>query len=113
MGLCNNACMGGGCDEKTFATGLGLGLAFWKGAEGYKDVKYIATSLNNGLYTALNNEELKSCIGLYGSGTSCDTKLVKPISYCPTTNISSLVLFFDLSDLETNTKWSKGKIYSS
>ena len=81
MGLCNNAFMGGGCDEKTFATGLGLGLAFWKGTEGYKDVKSIATSLNTGLHTALNNEELKSCNGFYGSGTSCDTKLVKPISY--------------------------------
>ena len=95
----------------SFTPGLGLGLAFWKGAEGYKDVKDIATSLNTGLHTALNNEELKSCDGLYDSGTSCDTKLVKHISYCPT--ISSLILFFDLSDLETNTKWSKGKICSS
>ena len=81
MVLCNNAFIGGGCDEKTFATGLGLGLAFWKGTEGYTDVKSIATSLNTGLHTALNNEELKSCNGFYGSGTSCDTKLVKPISY--------------------------------
>ena len=61
----------------TSATGLGLGLALWKGAERYEDVKYIANNLNEQLITALNNDDLNDCSGFYDSTTSCDAQLVK------------------------------------
>ena len=51
--------------------GLGLGLAFWRGEDRYKDVSYISASYDIGLYTALNNEQQKEC-----SDGSCSGKLV-------------------------------------
>ena len=51
--------------------GLGLGLAFWKGEEQYKDVKYISANYISALYTALNNEQQNDC-----SQGSCSGKLV-------------------------------------
>ena len=51
--------------------GLGLGLAFWRGENRYKDVSYISASYGTELYTALNNEQQKNC-----SDGGCSGKLV-------------------------------------
>ena len=51
--------------------GLGLGLAFWRGEDRYKDVSYISASYGTELYTALNNEQQKNC-----SDGGCSGKLV-------------------------------------
>ena len=51
--------------------GLGLGLAFWRGEDRYKDASYISAHYDAGLYTALNNEKQKDC-----SDGGCSGKLV-------------------------------------
>ena len=50
---------------------FGLGLAFWRGENRYKDVSYISASYGTELYTALNNEQQKNC-----SDGGCSGKLV-------------------------------------
>ena len=57
--------------NSNICSGLGLGLAFWKGEERYQDVDYISTTYGAGLYTALNNELQYDC----ASG-ACNGKLV-------------------------------------
>ena len=55
-----------------------LGLAVWKTAEAYEDIKYIASNSPHGkgeVYTALNNENEEDCNTDHGND-NCDGKLI-------------------------------------
>ena len=58
-----------------FCNDRGLGLAVWKSAEAYEDVKYIASHNGAEVYTALNNENEEDCNTDDGK-TQCDGKLI-------------------------------------
>ena len=63
-----------------FCNGHDLGLAVWKSAEAYEDIKYIARYSPHGekaeVYTALNNENEEDCNTDHGQYTNCDGKLI-------------------------------------
>ena len=73
--------------------GLGLGLALWKGADGYEDVKSLAYYLNKSLVSALTNNKKVECNGLYNSTTSCDAQLVRFINIFPSSCFYYLTYF--------------------
>ena len=64
-------------DAYNFCNDRGLGLAVWKSAEAYEDIKYMTKSnLNKAeVYTALNNENEEDCNTDDGN-TDCDGKLI-------------------------------------
>lgn len=66
-------------DSYNFCNDRGLGLAVWKSAEAYEDIKYIARhgpfEQHSTVYTALNNENEEVCNTDDGK-TQCDGKLI-------------------------------------
>ena len=65
-------------DAYNFCNDRNLGLAVWKTAEEYEDIKYISEHHANWeyLWTALNNENEEDCNTDHGQYTNCDDKLV-------------------------------------
>ena len=67
-------------DAYNFCNDRGLGLAVWKSAKEYEDIKYIASycpSENwSEVYTALNNENEEDCNTDHGQTYNCDEKLI-------------------------------------
>ena len=61
-------------ERYTYCKSVDRGLAIWKDADSYEDVKYIASSIGDapGFYTALNNADGRDCASM----TDCDAKLI-------------------------------------
>ena len=62
-------------EANAYCQGFGLGLAIWKDAESYEDIKHITGVINtsgNGVYTALNNADDHTCT----DRSSCDGYLM-------------------------------------
>ena len=72
-------------DAYNFCNDRGLGLAVWKSAEAYEDIKYLANNVPwkehsyvgyADFYTALNNENEEACNTDHHGKTDCDGKLI-------------------------------------